>query len=134
MAFGLQNLTNKSRHKEIKHLLENDCIKKVEGPPNWVNPIIVLPISNDSIMVFLDMWHCVNSVRIRSFSGQHNCFYYTWRDKPIKTFSLWWKTSLLTISENYCAVYSRMSRDKIHCRWYSNLAIMSKINLKKVRC
>lgn len=56
MVFGLQNLTNKSRHKEIlKHLLGNDCIKKVEGPPNWVNPIIVLPISNDSIIIFLDM-------------------------------------------------------------------------------
>lgn len=53
MVFGLQNLTNKSRHKEIlKHLLGNDCIKKVEGPPNWVNPIIVLPISNDSIIIF----------------------------------------------------------------------------------
>ena len=47
--------TRKKVSKEIKRLLENDCIKKAEGPTNWVNPIVVAPISNDLIRIYLDM-------------------------------------------------------------------------------
>ena len=47
--------TKKKVSKEIKRLLENDCIEKAEGPLSWVNPILVVPKSNDSIRICLHL-------------------------------------------------------------------------------
>ena len=41
--------------EEMKRLLENYCIDIVEGPTSCVNPMVVVPISNYSIRIYLDM-------------------------------------------------------------------------------
>ena len=47
--------TRKKVSKELDRLLQNDCIEKVEGPTSWINPIVVVPKSNDRIRLCLDM-------------------------------------------------------------------------------
>ena len=47
--------TRNNVSQEMKCLLENDYIEKAEGPNSWVIPILVLPKSNDSIRICLNM-------------------------------------------------------------------------------
>ena len=41
--------------KELERLEKLDIIKKVDGPTDWVSPIVVAPKKNGEIRIYVDM-------------------------------------------------------------------------------
>jgi hypothetical protein len=42
--------------KKINKLIEADIIEPVDGPTLWVNPVVIVPKSNDEIRLCMDNW------------------------------------------------------------------------------
>ena len=56
--------TRKKVTAELQRLLDIDIIERVNGPTSWINPVVVVPKSNDRIRLCLDM-HRANEAIIR---------------------------------------------------------------------
>ena len=49
---------------KIDELVEKDIVERVEGPTEWVSPIVVAPKPSGDICVYVDM-RCVNEAIVR---------------------------------------------------------------------
>ena len=54
--------TRKKVTAELQHLLDLDIIERVNGPTSWINPVVVVPKSNDRICLCLDMHHANEAI------------------------------------------------------------------------
>ena len=58
-------LSYHTRHKvseELKRLIANDCIEKVNGPSTWINPIEVIPKPNGKTRLCLDIRRATEAI------------------------------------------------------------------------